>query len=64
MGTGRRASAERTLNMSSEQVFAGGLVNKTTVLDQTGTSNDLELFRNASKTKTPGLNYKSDFCLE
>ena len=50
--------------MSTEQAFGGSLVNKTAVLDQTSTSNDLELFRNASKTKTPGLNYKSDYCLE
>ena len=50
--------------MSSEQVFTGSLVNKTTVLDQTGASNDLEQFRNASKTKTPGMIFKGDFCLE
>ena len=50
--------------MSGEQAIAGSLVNKTAVLDQTVTSNDLELFGNASKTKTPGLTYKGDFGLE
>ena len=50
--------------MSTEQAFGGSLVNKTTVLDQTNASNDLELFRNASKAKAVGLILKGDFSLE
>ena len=63
-GSGPLASAERRLNMSTEQAFGGSLVNKTTVLDQTNASNDLELFRNASKTKAVGLIHKGDFSLD
>ena len=54
---------ERKVNISTEYSFVGNLINKTTVLDQNNNSNDLNLFRNALKGKTPVMNYKGD-CLD
>ena len=63
-GSGPLASAERKLNVSTEQALGGNRVSKAAVLDQTNTSNDLELFRNAAKAKAVGLLHKGDPSME